>query len=102
MCRCRSLGSGPAATTTARLPSWGTGPAGALDTRGTSHGHQEYDRVNDATGRPSCRVPPRACERSGQEGPVSVSGLVGLDDAGRDAAPVADGVTVLAGPVTNG
>jgi hypothetical protein len=31
-----------------------------------------------------------------------VSGLVGLDDAGRDAAPVADGVTVLSGPVTNG
>ena len=44
-CRCRSRGAGPAATTTARLPWWGTGPAGALDTRGTSHGHQEYDRV---------------------------------------------------------
>src|SRR6476661_4535986 len=31
-----------------------------------------------------------------------VRGLVGLDDAGRDAAAVTHGVTVLAGPVANG
>src|SRR3954468_11788421 len=33
---------------------------------------------------------------------ASVRGLVGLDDTGRDAAAVAHGVTVLAGPVANG
>src|SRR5215207_1057286 len=66
-------------TTTARSPVRGTGPAGAHDTRGR---HTDLSR------------PP------GPRGVlVSVSGLVGVDDAGGDAAAVAHRVTVLARPV---
>src|SRR4051794_16116167 len=51
--------------------------------------------------RPPCRAPPRSCERWGGREVLSVSGLVGLDDAGRDPAPVAHRVPVLARPVAD-
>src|SRR3954449_6035406 len=54
----------------------------------------------NALERPPCRVPARACECRGK-GVHSVRGLVGLDDAGRDAAPVAHRVPVLARPVAD-
>src|SRR5215207_1300278 len=59
-------------------------------------------RVRAAGETAPARHPREGCRAGGRSIRRSVRGLVGLDHAGRDATTVADGVTVLAGPVADG
>src|SRR5215218_2336746 len=92
-------------TTTARLPVRGTGPDCAwtrADVTGTPEGSppRHPSAVRDEP-RPVQRLA-LSVRRVRRTGCFSVGGLVGVDDAGRDPAAVADGVPVLAGPVPDG
>src|SRR3954468_20425261 len=100
-------------TTPARLPSRATGPDRAL-TRADVTGTSAVSRVRPrpearperATGGKGGEEEPRPPQpsraRAEPRGKALVGGLVGLDDAGRDATAVAHRVAVLTGPVADG